>query len=128
RGPGLVGELCTYSLFTTPIKYIDKLCFDPFVEERNDPGFWKSYSLPEYTSYLSGTIQRKEWGETFGLYYAILSRGPDLQRNVGNYNELFRSLGSHTHHITECPLIYSPTNGARSPGDMVVSNRGHEGR
>ena len=129
-------EICTYLLFTTPIPYIRDLCFDPFLEQRNDPVAGKTYTLPEYSSYLSGDPQRKIWAEQFGLRYAFLSRGPDLDRDAGDYNAMWRDLGSHTHphytgshthHITQIPAIYAPTNGSKSNGDLVVTNRGQEG-
>lgn len=109
-----------------------RLCFDPFLTEVGDKRAGKGYSLPEYTSYLSGYSsnmgpQRKAWGEQYGLRYAILSRGIDMEVNSGDWNMLWLYLGSHQHHITGIPLIYSATNGTYSRGDMIVTNRGHEG-
>ncbi len=124
---GNLGELCTFIMLTTPIKYINDLCYDPFLEQRNDPNVGKSYSLPEYTTYLSGGRLRKEWGNTFGLRYMILSRGADLDSDANDYEEIWRHLGPHRHHGTLYPVIYSPTNGTKSDGDLVVTNRGHEG-
>lgn len=122
-----VGELCSFAMLTTPIRYMKQLCFDPFLNERNDPRAGKAYSLPEYTSYLSGSKQRKMWAEQYGLRYSILSRGPDLDIDVGSYDHLWWYLGAHIHHRMGYPVIYAPTNGTYSSGDMVVSNRGHEG-
>jgi len=124
---GSVGELCTYAMLTTPIAYIKELCFDPFLDQQNDPLSGKEYSLPEYTSYRSGSKQREQWGNQFGLRYIMLSRGPDLDSDAVNYEQIWFDLGSHTHHITGIPVIYSPTNGTKSSGDMIVSNRGAEG-
>lgn len=127
-----VGEMCTYAMLTTPIQYMKKLCFDPFLAEKGDKRIGKAYALPEYTSYLSGYSsdmgpQRKAWGEKYGLRYVILSRGPDLDTDNGDWNYLWLYLGSHQHHLTGVPTIYSATNGTYSNGDMLVSNRGHEG-
>ncbi len=131
-----VGELCSFAMLTTPIPYMKKLCFDPFLSETGDKRAGKAYSLPEYTSYLSGSgadfnpsrpDTRKWWGERYGLRYAILSRGADLDVDNGDWDTLWLYLGSHQHHITQVPVIYSATNGTYSNGDLVVSNRGHEG-
>ena len=122
-----VGELCSYAMLTTPIPYMKKLCFDPFLTEKGDRRISKPYALPEYTSYLSGGTVRKQCAEAHGLRYAILSRGPDLQVDDGGFESLWCYLGAHTHHINGNPLIYSATNGTYSRGDMIVSNRGHEG-
>ncbi|NUN96596.1 MAG: prepilin-type N-terminal cleavage/methylation domain-containing protein [Candidatus Omnitrophica bacterium] len=122
-----VGELCTFALLTSPIRYLTELCYDPFLQQQNDPQAGKRYSLPEYTTYLSGGTFRKQSGDRFGLRYVILSRGPDLLRDAGDYEQLWFDLGSHRHHVTGNPRIYSPTNGTKSRGDLVVSNRGHEG-
>ena len=122
-----VGELCTYSMLTTPIQYMKKLCYDPFLTEVGDRRISKRYALPEYTSYLSGTPLRKACAEAHGLRYAILSRGPDLEVNAGSFDALWCDLGAHIHHQTGNPLIYAATNGTYSRGDLVVTNRGHEG-
>jgi prepilin-type N-terminal cleavage/methylation domain-containing protein len=122
-----VGELCTYAMFTTPIAYIKELCFDPFLQQRNDPLAEKPYSLPEYTTYLSGDTQRKIDAEKYGLRYIMLSRGPDLAMDAGNYDLIWFNLGSHTHHASGIPIIYTPTNGTKSRGDLITSNRGDEG-
>ncbi len=127
-----VGEMCTYAMLTTPIPYMKRPCFDPFLNEKGDKRAGKEFSLPEYTSYLSGYSsgmgpQRKAWGEQYGLRYVILSRGPDLDTDNGDWNYLWLYLGSHQHHITGVPTIYCSTNGTYSNGDMLVSNRGHEG-
>jgi prepilin-type N-terminal cleavage/methylation domain-containing protein len=132
----LVGELCSFAMLTTPIPYMKRLCFDPFLTEKGDKRISKAYALPEYTTYLSGSGSefnparpdtRKWWGEKYGMRYAILSRGADLDIDNGNWDTLWLYLGTHQHHITGVPTIYSATNGTYSNGDMVVSNRGHEG-
>jgi len=120
-------EICTYLLFTTPIRYIRDLCYDPFLEPRNDPTAGKDYSLPEYTTYRSGSPQREAWGNQFGLRYIFLSRGPDLDMDANGYDTLWLNLAKHLHHTTGNPVIYSPTNGSKSSGDLVTSNRGIEG-
>ncbi len=133
---GNVGELCTYAMLTTPIPYMKKLCYDPFLNEQKDNRAGEPISLPEYTSYLAGSgadqtptppNTRKWYAERSGLRYVILSRGADLDMDAGNYDMLWLYLGNHTHHVTQIPAIYSATNGTYSNGDMVVSNRGHEG-
>ncbi len=133
---GSVGEMCTYAMLTTPIPYMKKLCYDPFLDERGDKRAGENFSLPEYTSYLSGSTKylgavrpntRRWYGERYGLRYVILSRGADLDMDAGSYDLLWLYLGNHTHHVTKIPAIYSATNGTYSNGDLVVSNRGHEG-
>ncbi len=123
----VVGEMCTYAMLTTPIPYMKKLCYDPFLAEFKDSRASEPISLPEYTSYLSGGSVRKQCAEAHGLRYVILSRGPDLKVNDGGFETLWCYLGAHTHHTNGNPLIYSATNGTYSTGDMIVSNRGHEG-
>lgn len=124
------GEMCTFAMLTTPIPYMKKLCYDPFLNEFGDKRANENVSLPEYTSYLSGGgvgSQREKYGNTYGLRYVILSRGADMIEDAGNYDMLWYYLGNHTHHVSGIPLIYSATNGTYSRGDMLVSNRGHEG-
>ena len=122
-----IGEGCTFYLFTSPIPYLKELCYDPFLRDRNDPQAGKPITFPEYTTYRSGTPQREAWGNKYGLRYVILSRGPDLDSDPGSYDELWLTLGAHIHHVRGFPAIYSPTNGTKSNGDLLVSNRGHEG-
>jgi hypothetical protein len=114
-------------MLTTPIAYIKDLCYDPFIKDRGEESIGKNVSLPEYTTYLSGSELRKQWGESNGLRYIILSRGPDIDSDANGYDTLWLNLGSHNHHSTQNPAIYAPTNGTKSNGDLVVSNRGHEG-
>jgi prepilin-type N-terminal cleavage/methylation domain-containing protein len=120
-----VGELCTYAMMTTPIRYLTELCYDPFLEEQNDPIAVKPYSLPEYSTHLSGNAQREQWGKQYGVQYVILSRGPDLDRDPGNYDQLIFHIGTHTHLQANIPVVYSATNGTKSDGDLVVTNEGH---
>jgi general secretion pathway protein G len=120
-------EMCSYMMLTTPIPYTKTLCYDPFLEQRNDPVAGKSISFPEYTTLYSGGVQRVRNGNSYGLRYVFLSRGPDLDQDAKSYENLWRDLGPHTHHSTWFPTIFSPTNGSKSDGDLVTSNRGHEG-
>ncbi|MCA9424108.1 MAG: prepilin-type N-terminal cleavage/methylation domain-containing protein [Candidatus Omnitrophica bacterium] len=124
---GNVGELCSFAMLTTPIEYIQDLCYDPFLEQRNDSRAGKAYSLPEYTTYLSGSPLRKQRGETYGLRYMILSRAVDQDSDANDYEAIWFYLGAHRHHGTRYPVIYAATNGTKSDGDLVVTNRGHEG-
>jgi general secretion pathway protein G len=120
-------ELCSYMMLTTPIPYTKTLCYDPFLEQQGDSTIGKNISLPEYTTYFSGGVQRVEYGKRYGLRYVFLSRGPDLDQDANSYDGVFEHLGRHTHHESHTPVIYSPTNGSKSDGDLVTSNRGHEG-
>jgi len=121
-----VGELCTYAMLTTPIRYVTELCYDPFLEKRNDPQAIKAYSLPEYGSYLSENSQRrKNFGNQYGVLYVMLSRGPDLDSDPANWDYIFYHIGTNTHYQSGIPMVYSPTNGTKSNGDLIVTNKGH---
>jgi prepilin-type N-terminal cleavage/methylation domain-containing protein len=120
-----VGELCTYAMLTTPIRYVSELCFDPFLDQQRDPDAGKPYSLPEYGSYLSGEGLRKQYGDRYGVLYIILSRGPDRDRDPVDWDKIFLHVGTNTHLQAGIPKVYAPTNGTKSDGDLIVTNEGH---
>ena len=120
-----VGEMCTFAMLTTPIPYVKELCFDPFLQQQNDPISGKEYSLPEYGTYLSGDQLRVDFGDQYGVLYVILSRGPDLDSDPVNWDQIFFHIGTRTYYQSNIPKVYSATNGTKSDGDLIVTNEGH---
>ena len=124
-------EICSYRMLTTPIAYMKELCSDPFVKDNLDKLILQLF---EYTYYDNSAAhpndknnRKVRFAFETGLRYIMFSTGPDGNFDVGNYTNAFDYLGHHTHHIWKAPVVYSPTNGTKSSGDIITSNRGHEG-
>ena len=129
-------EICSFMLLTSPIAYIRDLCKEPFIAEFDDglaTGGRKDVSYFEYGTYLSGGVvpgfrndsrDNYVYGKQYGLRYVIISLGPDTTYNF-NYGLGWQYLGSRNYFGLS--PAYNPTNGTRSAGDLIVSNRGHEG-
>lgn len=124
-------EICSYRMLSTPIAYMKELCSDPFVKDNLDKAILQLF---EYTYYDNSAMhpndkrnRKVRFAFETGLRYIMFSTGPDGNFDVGSYTNAFDYLGHHTHHIWKAPVIYSPTNGTKSSGDIITSNRGHEG-
>jgi prepilin-type N-terminal cleavage/methylation domain-containing protein len=123
-------EMCTYRVLTTPIAYLKEFCYEPFIGDRDESVRGKDVSFFEYGSYLSSGSGPKNPQENytsglrFGLQYVMISLGPDLAYNY-DYQAGWTSLGLRN-YFGPSPA-FSPTNGSRSVGDIILSNRGHEG-
>ena len=129
-------EICSFMLLTSPIAYVRDLCKEPFIAEFDDgmaTGGRKDVSYFEYGTYLSGgvvpgyrndTRDNYVYGKQYGLQYVIISLGPDTEYNF-NYGQGWQYLGSRNYFGLS--PAYNPTYGTRSRGDLIVSNRGHEG-
>lgn len=129
-------EICTFMLLTSPIAYVRDLCKEPFIGEFDDglaTGNRKDVSYFEYGTYLSGGVvpgfrntsrANYIYGKQYGLQYVMISLGPDTTYNF-NYGDGWQYLGSRNYFGLS--PAYNPTNGTKSSGDLIVSNRGHEG-
>lgn len=123
-------EICTYMMLTTPIAYMKEFCFEPFIGRTDRsaiPGNKKlaffEYSTPRHQGNGPGSFSY-ETAKRYGLGYVMISMGPDLGPNY-DWENGWLTLGRRT-YIPSSP-IYSPTNGVRSVGDIVTTNRGPEG-
>lgn len=123
-------EICTYVMLTTPIPYIKDFCYEPFIPQRDVSLRGKDLSLFEYATYEAsggGPRNLREpyvAGIRYGLRYVMISLGPDLAYDY-DYTSGWTSLGQR--HFFGGSPAYSPTNGTKSRGDLILSNRGHEG-
>jgi hypothetical protein len=123
-------ELCTYRMFTTPIAYIKDQCYEQFFS-RDASIHDKKFDYYEYaTSSAQGAgpqlpFDTYEWGQRYGIFYVIVSLGPDLAYNFDYSNDAWQYIGSRQ-YFGPSPA-YNPTNGTKSRGDIIMSNRGFEG-
>ena len=100
------------SRFTTPVSYISNILLDPFIDVATDSQGRREYVYHDYMCEgLGGAhVNCRELGYTWG----IQSRGPSMQ-NVGGIQGLLTSNN---------PRMYDSTNGTKSHGSIVRSNKG----
>ena len=104
EGPGITTWASLYRL-TTPIAYITKVCNDPFSKQDGDPIF---------CFHADGSRDPGLWQQ--GLQWIIWSVGPD---GIANFRSKGDFLGEGW-----IDLVYDPTNGVTSSGDIMRTNRG----
>lgn len=100
---------------TTPVEYISSIPYNPF-ESKNNPK--NPYSDRDVYDY-GGPPNWLNDSKPYGVWYIILSAGPDLHTDY-NWDAaelpLLDSGGSR--------FLYDPTNGTISYGDIMASNKG----
>lgn len=109
-------EYLTFAALTTPVAYITTAPGDVFRPDLEEPtrGHYFDYvaadsvfALPRYTEGLRAYYTRTD------TKWTVISIGPDRR-----HDEAGQALDQAAY------LLYDPTNGTVSPGDIVRSNRG----
>ncbi len=123
-------EICTYRMLTTPIPYMKRPCYEIFYQYDTKVTS-KKINFFEYATIWAqgagpgGGYDTYEAGSRYGIEYVFVSVGPDRAYNFNYSNSAWEYIGSRQFYGPSPG--YSPTNGTLSVGDIIVSNRGHEG-
>ncbi len=96
---------CSLILLTTPVVYVSDLPMDLFHPE-NEPS--KAFDYVNFVDWTGSPISRETLGGKGSAAYLVGSVGPDNQPNTVCAKRPPTS------------LIYNPTNGTKSPGDLLV--------
>ena len=114
-------EACTYHRMTTPISYISTIPNDHWIADVGDTVGDMAIVLRyyEYWGKHSGGKFREVKFSKYGMGYVMRSLGPDLQPQMSTDGLL---------HIYERTgrLSYNSSNGVKSKGDFIATNRGME--
>lgn len=131
-----------HSRLTTPIAYISTIARDPFVNltGQTDAGgnllTGPGWTMYHYQSVRSKTGQMKSMGTVYnnatakGLAWTLSSVGPSTQRNIGGKTRhvVSAAAGITVSSATTYPdLIYDASNGTKSFGYLIMSNKGVAG-
>ena len=123
-------EVQMWPQLTTPVAYVTSIFVNPFIAD--------NHATPHSHDnvYVYGAADQNHGGqhvkvylerwEEVGLYYWVQSCGPDLHSDLKD----IPGWGSHTGEFVQMDqgtgyldLIYNPTNGTRSRGDLLCSNK-----
>lgn len=123
-------EVCSFRMMTTPIPYMKSPCYEIFYQvDRQVTSKNKNYF--EYATHAAQgagpqpPIDTYEIGLRYGIQYVMVSVGPDRQYNFDYTTNAWQYIGSRRYYGPS--PAYNPTNGTNSRGDIILSNRGHEG-
>ncbi len=110
---------------TTPVSYISSVLMeDPFIPQR----FWNNQEHAIHPTYVYVSY-RGDWGKTWGgpgygvpyqelpNGFGMTSQGPDDQDSGGVHYPLIVKYNKNLAGANN--LVYTPSNGLRSPGDIV---------
>ena len=114
-------------IMTTPVAYLTSIPSDPFRNRQHV--VWGPGGTPQPYIYFADLswkdLQRavhSDWPDK-GHLWVLITRGPDLVSNSGEYmlfgEELLVSLPAPTWEGIGMPCLYDATNGTLSPGDIV---------
>ena len=83
--------------------------------------FGKRERYYEYWGKYSRGQERIDVMTRYGMFYVMSSMGPDLSRQFGADGQPLIELGERTGRLS-----YRTSNGLRSSGDFIATNRGLE--
>ena len=115
-------EVCTFLKLTTPVAYISSIPLDIWITKDkfvNSIGKMEKYY--EYWGKFSRGKERIDVMTRYGMFYVMRSLGPDLDRDYGADGPPLVNLGMRTGQYS-----YRRSNGLRSSGDFLATNRGIE--
>ncbi len=112
-------EACTYHRLTTPIAYMASIPDDIWLPKALDPDTAATLRYYEYWGKYSADRFRAKKFTTHGMGYVMRSLGPDLKGQLSSDGliEIYNRTGR---------LSYNASNGMRSAGDFIATNRGFE--
>jgi len=125
-------DMQTWRQLTTPVAYVTSIFTNPFIAKNQSgpPSYQNIYFYGASGQNWGGTYHKvylPRWDE-IGLYYWVQSCGPDLYSDLKDLpgwgsessNFEFVQMDQGTGYLD---LIYNPTNGTRSRGDLLCSNK-----
>jgi len=111
------GYLSDAPVLTTPIPYLDSLpheVFKPMLLQQVRQRYYRYYPI-EYWARVFPEVGEKQWT------WVVMSNAPDLDIDVDEQGALDVMNGGYS-------VIYDPTNGSVSSGDMWATNQGFIGK
>jgi len=111
------GYLSDAPVLTTPIPYLDSLpheVFKPMLLQQVRQRYYRYYPI-EYWARVFPEVGEKQWT------WVVMSNAPDLDIDVDEQGALDVMNGGYS-------VIYDPTNGSVSNGDMWATNQGFIGK
>ena len=130
--PGQRTDVESYNRLTTPVAYITSVPISAFNEVNVEAG-------KKYFEYWLGGIDQSTGqyildpgGEETGILYRMTSVGPDGDDDYmqyyysGEFSNMPIDIKNNTPRYVNG--LYDPTNGAKSSGDLMVSNMGIHNR
>ncbi len=111
-------ESCTYNLLTTPISYISSIPIDIWIPKTNED-YSQVLRYYEYWGKYTKGQKRIQLFSEHGVFYFLRSVGPDLTLQLDSDNLIMVLIGRSR-------SVYSTSNGIRSKGDFIATNRGIE--
>ncbi len=122
-GLGLGGsEVATYLKLTTPVAYIGSIPTDVWVDRETFRAlFGKRESYYEYWGKFSRGAERERVMTQYSMFYVMTSPGPDRSRQFSADGWPLVEVGKKSG-----VLNYTSSNGLRSNGDFIATNRGLE--
>ena len=119
-----VGTWTTWYQLTTPIAYITSVPHSPFRTweyihaNYNDPG-----KPPyDYAQYDTPSASHDRF-RGVGLYYCVVCSGPDEDNDLG-WDQVDYIVVYPERNPSSLGLLYDPTNGTVSSGDIIMTNQG----
>lgn len=115
---------------TTPVAYLSSnVMNDPFASDRVAGtyfllGAFGYFNYGRTPASASPTVA-KNWIDltAYGQYacngWSLVSWGPDRTGNGAEWSYIYRKLGGATNDVTSLALLYDPTNGTVSSGDII---------
>ena len=116
------------SKLTTPVAFISGLPKDPFIDKSGQDDSSKPGFPPVYETFGANqwNIPTIDWGENavpWGYKWALYSRGPS--RHYFGHRVDRCLAGLHTDRWVDSFWPYDATNGTRSTGYIITTNKGH---
>jgi prepilin-type N-terminal cleavage/methylation domain-containing protein len=119
--PGQRWDVDSFVKLTTPVAYLPTVPISPFIES-NDPA--KNYGANYFEYWRDTTGSREDIdGKRVGVLYRMTSWGPN---GLGEYDTTNSNYPTDIVGNTAIYLngLYDATNGTKSRGDLMFSNRG----
>jgi len=127
-GGGYANEARSFSMLTTPVAYMTSIIYSVFPSKNRPHG--SEIGRPELYAYdgKSSSDGRTRFGPywepeltAIGLYYFIVTAGPDLFTDFNYGTAELIGIDQRTGYTS---MVYDPTNGTISGGDVIATNKG----
>jgi type II secretion system protein G len=113
---GGYNENVDWAMLTTPVAYLTSVLYSPF-DARNYQHFSRGIRSP----YFYGVPGEGTPVRAAGIFYVIGCSGPDLDDDWSQIGPDWIALDNGTGSLE---VLYDPTNGVRSSGDLIATNKG----
>ncbi|HUT25849.1 MAG TPA: prepilin-type N-terminal cleavage/methylation domain-containing protein [Sumerlaeia bacterium] len=116
------GMYLTWTYLTTPIAYITSMPYSPFEFRDYAAANYNDWGRPpyDYAKYDEATGTEQQRTLAAGIQYVILCAGPDHDQDLGQlgWDYVYRIDDG-----TSLDVVYDPTNGTKSSGDIIATNK-----